>query len=182
MKDKIIKLRQLGYTYNQIVEELNCSKSVVCYHLGNNQKEKSKNRQIKYRNKNHPYQAKISNFKEKIKYQEKKLKSTINRIIYNKVINFQRGTTMNEIFTLEDVIKKFGDNPKCYLTGKDINIYEPSTYQFDHIIPRSKGGDNSLENLGICTKEANLAKRDMLHEEFIDLCKSILLHNGYKIE
>jgi len=32
MKEEILKLRKKGYTYNQIVDELNCSKSTVSYH------------------------------------------------------------------------------------------------------------------------------------------------------
>jgi DNA-binding CsgD family transcriptional regulator len=44
MKDEILKLRKKGYTYNQIVEKLNCSKSTVSYHCskldGNDLKKK----------------------------------------------------------------------------------------------------------------------------------------------
>lgn len=63
-----------------------------------------------------------------------------------------------------------------------INIEETRSYHFDHIVPRSRGGNNSLENLGIATKEANNAKNDMTEEEFIDLCKRVLQNNGYSIE
>ncbi len=36
LKEKIIKLRLAGKTYNEIVEKLKCSKSVVSYHSTNN--------------------------------------------------------------------------------------------------------------------------------------------------
>jgi hypothetical protein len=41
LKNRILELRGKGYTYSQIVTELSCSKSVVSYHCGENQKEKS---------------------------------------------------------------------------------------------------------------------------------------------
>ena len=50
MKDKILELRSKGYTYNQIVEELGCSKGTVSYHCGDGQAEKSKNRVQRHRN------------------------------------------------------------------------------------------------------------------------------------
>ena len=81
-------------------------------------------------------------------------------------------------FTVDDVIKKFGKSPKCYITGESIDIQKPRTYHFDHITPRSKGGDNSIDNLGICTKKANLSKNDMTYEEFVEFCQSVV--DNYK--
>jgi len=49
MKEKILKLRSIGYTYNQIQKELGCSKGTISYHLGNGQKEKTKERSQKRR-------------------------------------------------------------------------------------------------------------------------------------
>lgn len=83
----------------------------------------------------------------------------------------------DEKFTVDDIIEKFGDNPVCYLTGQPIDITKPRTYHFDHIVPSSKGGSNSIENLGICTKEANMAKSDMTVEEFVKLCNMVVNHN-----
>ena len=36
MKDEILKLRRKGYTYNQIIEKVGCSKSTISYHCSNN--------------------------------------------------------------------------------------------------------------------------------------------------
>lgn len=79
-------------------------------------------------------------------------------------------------FTLEDVIDKVGENPLCYLTGQPIDISKPSTYEFDHIIPKSRGGTNQLDNLGVCLKLANRAKDSMTPDEFLNLCKLVVSH------
>lgn len=49
MKDKILELRSKGYTYNQIQKELKCSKGTISYHLGNGQKQKTRERSQKRR-------------------------------------------------------------------------------------------------------------------------------------
>lgn len=51
MKESILKLREQGYTYNQIVAELGCSKGTVAYHCGNSQKAKTIDRQRSRRTK-----------------------------------------------------------------------------------------------------------------------------------
>ena len=50
------------------------------------------------------------------------------------------------------------------------------------MIPASRGGDNSLNNLGITHKVANTMKSDLTPEELIEWCKKILEFNNYKIE
>jgi 5-methylcytosine-specific restriction endonuclease McrA len=50
------------------------------------------------------------------------------------------------------------------------------------MIPVSRGGDNSLENLGITCKAANQAKGDLTVEEFLKLCADVLTYNGFKVE
>lgn len=185
MKEKILLLKSQGLSYNQISTQLGCSRSLVCYYLGTNQKEKTLERQNKRRSIIHPYKKKLEYFLRK----PRNYKSRNNQIlkfkslIYYKIrcfLNYPVGEIM--AFNHEDIIKKFGENPKCYLTGDDINIYEPRTYQFDHIIPKSRGGQNTLDNLQLCTKQSNYSKRDMTPDEYFNLCKKVLENNGYKVE
>ena len=35
--------------------------------------------------------------------------------------------------------------------------------------------------MGLACKEANMAKSDMTVDEFFNLCKEVLEHNGYKV-
>jgi 5-methylcytosine-specific restriction endonuclease McrA len=67
------------------------------------------------------------------------------------------------------------------LTGRTIDLLKPKTYQCDHILPVSKGGKSSLENMGLACKEANQAKSDMIMDDFLKLCKEVLEHNGYTV-
>lgn len=84
-------------------------------------------------------------------------------------------------FTWEEVVEKHGESPVCHLTGRTIDWSKPSEYEFDHIYPRAKGGDNSLGNLGIAVKAANRAKSDMTVDEFLALCKEVLENHGYVV-
>lgn len=64
MKDEILKLRAQGKSYNQIIEELGCSKSTVSYHCGKGQREKNKARTYIRRSKKNE-QAKASRLHRK---------------------------------------------------------------------------------------------------------------------
>ena len=188
---KIHALRQLGKTYLEICSELNCSKGTVCYYLGVGQKNKTYKRQKLNRCIQHPMIRKIEYFcnpgslychPTKIK------KMTYQRILNYKITMFHTNHKKGKnrmynppTFTIDDVIAKFGQQTICYLTGLPIDITQPKTYQLDHIIPYSRGGDNSLDNLGLCSKAANQAKHDMTPDEFINLCKLVLQHHGYQV-
>lgn len=163
MKEQILKLRNQGKTYDEIKSIVKCSKSTISYYCGKNQKKKNLERTRNYRKNNLKVilNKKISSFlRTQFNSKTKKTKRSI------------------KTFNVEDVIKKFGENPKCYLTGININLYNSSEYHFDHIIPRSKGGNNNLENLGLATKNANMAKGEMTLKEFKELCKMVLKQMG----
>lgn len=179
-KEQILKLKDEGKTFTEIMKITGAASSTVCYYCGKGQKEKYYNRNLKNRKKHHPYYNRIISFTLNRPNKQFSAKSTCTnlRLIQQKIHTFHKDRKTKEYqeiqFTVQDVISKFGENPKCYLTGKEINIYKPRTYQFDHIVPASKGGDNSLENLGICTRDANLAKGGMMLEDFYKLCEDVI--------
>lgn len=51
------------------------------------------------------------------------------------------------------------DGFRCRYCGRGV---EDTTLQIDHVIPRSKGGTNSAENLVTSCKECNIGKSDVL--------------------
>lgn len=63
---------------------------------------------------------------------------------------------------------------RCALTGQPLD----STAELDHIIPRSRGGEDTLENARWLTRVANQAKRDLLDSEFLELCRSVVAWAG----
>lgn len=54
----------------------------------------------------------------------------------------------------------------CHLCGLEI---EEGDYSVDHVVPRSKGGSNSLENLRPAHQLCNSTRRDRPIEEFRSL-------------
>lgn len=190
MKEEILKLRKEGKNYNEIKELLGCSKSTISYHCGEGQKIKTKDRSKKRR-----INIIISKT-ESFKSRKKNENIIVTKIIKSKknfvetVRKFQKRDFGNssskynkdiiKTFDWKDVIEKFGEDTICYLSGEKINLFE-NTYHFDHIIPCSKDGDNSLENLGIANSIVNKMKGDLTPEELIEWCTKILKHNGYNI-
>lgn len=180
---QILALKQQGLTYKEIQQQLDCSKGTISYHLGIGQKAKTKLRNRR----RHPFIGKIDHYKSSKSLGFKPYTTDrAKQLLQLKIRTFftTRGlNSMNQqpTFSVQDVIDKFGPNCECYLTGAPIDINKPRTYHFDHIIPVSKGGASDLDNLGICTREANMAKSDMTPDEFITLCQNVLKHHGYKI-
>jgi len=170
MKEQILKLREEGKSYRQIQKILNCSKATISYHCGAGQKEKVRTRTRALR-------------QNKLYYKISRYKSTSLR---TRIYNFQRrvGLELNsspDKFTVGDVIKKLGPHPSCYLTGVSIDLCKPDTYQFDHIVPVSKGGQNTLANLGLTTTTINRMKHTLTVDEFLTTCMSIIAYQGNKL-
>ena len=100
-----------------------------------------------------------------------KLKKSWKASLMFKVKRFKKGSHMK--FSTQDVLDKWGETPTCYLTGAQLDLKNPTSFELDHIIPKCKGGLNTLDNLGICCPEANRAKNGMALDDFIALCKAV---------
>lgn len=201
MKERIRELYKRGFNYSQISKAVGCDRKMVKYYLLSDEE-----RDIYNTNRRRYYQEnkkrililhgecrkkvdriisrKISRFVERIQCIKNISNSYSLKNIQTRVYRFknQGGIKVARDFTTKEVLQKIGDNPVCYLTGLPIDLSKPRSYHFDHIIPTSRGGSNDIDNLGICSKEANLSKRDLTPDEFINLCKLVLEHNGYNVE
>ena len=177
MKEKIIELKNQGKSYNQIQKILNCSKGTISYHLGDNQKEKTRKRTEKRRE--NILLNKVDRFKHTY-YKKIRVSSTA---FQKRDDNFKNGYNKDfeKTFKWEDVLEKFGINTFCYLSGEKINLIEDLNYNLDHIFPKSKGGSNGFDNLGILHETVNQMKGNLLNEELIEWCIKILKFNGYNI-
>lgn len=187
MKNEIIRLREEGHTYTQICQILGCSKGTVAYHCGFGQKEKTRQRNQESKEKNNACN-KVWNFKTAELRRQNRSKKDAKTRVQVKLGSFKKGKRRGyteierESFTLKDVVAKFGQQTRCYLTGRSIDLYDPNTYNLDHIVPIAKGGNSLLENLGVLNPQANAAKSDMTVKELLALCKEILEHNGYVVK
>ena len=160
LKEQILKLRSEGKSYNQIQKDLNCSKSTISYYCGNEQKKKAYDR-VKKQRKLYPWLHKQEHFIERYKDKD---------VTYN-----------SKYFDRKKLQEYLQSVTTCYLSGRTVDTSDVTSYEFDHIIPISKGGDSSFENLGIATPQANRAKNDLSVVDFIELCKDVLEHNGYSV-
>ena len=59
---------------------------------------------------------------------------------------------------LENNLAKIQCNNYCWYCGKEV---EPSKLTKDHVFPRSKGGDNDMDNIIMVCKSCNSSKGDM---------------------
>lgn len=186
LSENILRLRGDGKTYKEIQEILGCSKGTISYHLGEGQKEKQKARNKKLTMSIEGVLTK----KVYAFYQERPKNPTgpatnprsIPKVASDKVGDFCRALPDNKrtnySFTYLDVVDKFKDRSHCYLTGEPIDLSNPRSYEFDHIIPRSRGGSNTFDNLEITTREANRLKGNLTLDELLTLCEKILAHHG----
>lgn len=146
--EKMKSLRSQGLSYKRIGEKMGCSPSKIRYHLDDKYRKRKLKLDVKYKKEN---------------------------ILLQKLNKFlARGGNKTVKFTQKDLLKKIGDNPKCYLTGVKIDLKDSSSYQLDHIIPVSLGGENSLENCGLTCPEANMMKHSMTLEQLYKMCSLIL--------
>lgn len=183
LAQNIFELRAEGLSYAAIVRQLGCSRSVVCYYCRADQKEKYATRQRARRAQVTGLAHKCNKFqtrnKKTAKTRQVKFK-TIRARLRERIWRFHRNGCTGRYaameFTVDELLTKIGAQPRCYLTGRPIDLTKTSTYHLDHIMPVSKGGDNSLSNCGLASKAANQAKNDLSVEEFVTLCRLVVAH------
>lgn len=163
LQQNIKNLRKEGKSYTQIQKILKCSKGTIAYSCSDEQKMKAKKRSKRYSTKKGALYKKLQGF------------------CYN-YGKFSKTRKYYPIFDFAGIEKRFNDNPKCYLTGENIDLKNMKSYSLDHINPVSKGGKSNIENMGLATRQANQSKSDLTLKEFIDLCVKVLRHNSYSVE
>ena len=145
LRGQILELRGKNYPYRKIAQELGCSISTVSYHLSNTTK-------------------KVSLALRKYNRSKNALSTKIKAFLYRE--HRKKFNSITIKFTEEEFIKKFGSNPNCYLTGIEIDLDNKESYNLDHVVAISKGGNCSLDNCGVLTPEANQLKGSLSLKEF----------------
>ena len=184
LSKQIIGLRKSGKSFKEIAKRLNCSASTVAYYCSPNSKNLSLERnkvsyswRVKLRRQISDFQSRKIGIGKPNKTQDwnKKFRSAVSKFKHRKM------KSNNKNYTYKDVLNAIGGTKqKCYLTGRPIDL-EKDNYNLDHKIPISKGGTNDISNLGITCPEANASKSDLTIDEYISLCKEVLLNFGYKV-
>jgi 5-methylcytosine-specific restriction endonuclease McrA len=72
----------------------------------------------------------------------------------------------------------YNQRGRCALTGRKMD----RSAQLDHILPKVRGGNDSVENLQWVCEAANIAKRHMTEEEFTALCADVMSWIGRRIQ
>ena len=179
LKEQILNLRSEGLSYNDIVEKLGCAKSTVAYYCNSTTKDKQQQVTKKLRKEN-PIKAKINRFVSNQTSNPLYVKIGSFSVDYRKEEGNKTAKLESRLFSPEDLLEKCGET--CYLTGDKIDFSDSSSYNLDHRVPRSKGGESTLENCELATKAANYAKGNLSLEEFFDLCVKVVKHNKLSLD
>jgi 5-methylcytosine-specific restriction endonuclease McrA len=178
MKEEILRLRALGYSYSQIQKETGASKGTISYHCSGEGKSKALERQ-RNRRKSVPLTKKIDNFKGRSR---KALRDSTRDFQRNRTAGGRHSTGRVYDFSVEDLLNKIGLSPICAITGRQIDLSDPLSYSLDHIVPVSSGGDGSLENLQIVSRQANMMKNKYSMDEVIQFAVDVLKHHGIELD
>lgn len=186
LAEEILRLKAQGFSYNQIRDRLGCSKGTISYHCGAGQKGKVLDRTKKRRL--CPLRTKMESFKYGKKKETQDPFVEVFRpkkhCLRDKLIHFARiGTKANRtgyrfMFKLRDLVKKIGEDPRCYWTGRKIDLNSRRSYHLDHLVPKSRGGDNSLDNCVLACREANQGKGDGMEGEYVQTSCEVAVHRG----
>lgn len=87
---------------------------------------------------------------------------------FKRISRYNTGAVKNWL-SIKKLLEK--QEYKCVYTGK--KLIPGKNASIDHIVPKSKGGNNSIKNLQWVDEQVNRIKNDMTHYEFITFCKLI---------
>ena len=168
MKEEIIELRKMGFSYNDISKKLNCSKSVVSYHcskLGDNGEKIKSNTKIK-----NEKQFKTSNFllpkdkidiiiklrREKLTYDEIREITGVSKNIISKICR-EFSLIKNRIkggisdTDIENIRKLYSEIKSIKKVSEILNISEPTIRKYVKFEERKKSElsrkDQSVRNV-----------------------------------
>lgn len=119
---------------------------------------------------------KLESAKEKLAWASKKLKGftpvEIGEIDNNVRIVKRKSFTQTERTNIYD-----RNHGRCAICGRYVSFTD---FTVDHIIPISKGGTNSMDNLQCACKTCNLIKQDILPDDLIDKLSEIIIYQTKK--
>jgi 5-methylcytosine-specific restriction endonuclease McrA len=177
-KVEVFAMRANGASYKEISQKFLMSCGSISYYFGKNQKEKTTFRNNKMRHgPGGRLRRKIEQFNVKYSPPRERPRSKRRRCFYIKFRKFKGEDNMiafkevlEKIWSGEDNDKRTNYWTKCSLTGADINMDaysdEPDVGSLDHERPRSRGGENTIENCQPLRARTNQMKGDMTNEEF----------------
>lgn len=192
---EILRLTAEGLSGKEIALRVGCSFSTVRYHLTSTRKENMKRYEKERKDRGDFYHLfkRFWNAKKrknvnrsakpirdhKIPEIDCSMKARLRNVGINYIGNSERYKLfLDERYKL--FLDKVNSNPVCYLTGRKIDLMN-DPWQLDHVVPKAKNGDNSLENMSLTTREANSAKGDMYLDDFVNLCVDVCKNFGYKV-
>jgi len=92
----------------------------------------------------------------------------------------------NNYYPAEDKILVFQDTIgfrpyEQFFTKESVKHPAKANAQIDHIIPITRNGTHKLENLRWVCTQANLAKRNLIDEEFYAFCQDVVEFLGWRL-
>lgn len=118
----------------------------------------------------------LNNMSAKARYEMKRAEQQRNRHTYREAVRKQNAIKRgvhHEHWTEKQLIETYGSN--CYICNNSIDLTLPRTgkgseYSLwpDHVVPISRGGENTIRNVRPCHRKCNQTKHTMTYDEFLN--------------